>query len=158
MHVFTVIHWHICLVEMGPFLSAWLYQWSFIDWAKHSWITEIRPNREWLKANGNVAFSFRENTHFYVLFFSWHNGICFLVIIEQNDKVAENNSHKIRRTWYFQTGLYSVLTGNIRQNKSHNTSRFGTLKTASAIPCFRHGLDNVLMIKPQVHWHMKKKS
>lgn len=127
--MFTATNWHNSLVEVGPFLSAWLYQWSFIDWAKSSWITEIRPNRKWLKANGNVPSSFRENTHFYItFFFFWHNGICFLVITEQDDKVAENNSHKIRRTWYFQTWLYSVLTGNIRQNKSQNTSCFGTWK------------------------------
>lgn len=157
MHVFTVIYCHNCLVEMGPFLSVWLYQWSFIDWAKSSWIAEIRPNRKWWKANGNVAFSFRENTYFYIPFF-WHNGICFLVIIEQDDKVAENNSQKIRRTRYFQTWLYSVVTGNIRQNKSPNMSCFGTLKMASAVLCFRHRLDNVLIIEPKVHWHMKKKS
>lgn len=98
-----------------------------------------------------------EKIHIFTSLF-WHTGICFLVITEQDDKVAENNSHKIRRTWYFETGLYSVVTGNIREKKWHNMSCFGTLKMASALPCFRHSLDNVLIIKPEVHWQMKKKS
>lgn len=163
MHVFIVIHWHNCLVGMGTFLSVWLYRWSFIDWAKSSWITEIRPSRKWLKANGNVAFSFREKTHFYIplLFFFLHNGKCSLIITEQDDRVAENNSHKIRRTRYFQTWLYSVVTGNIRLSKSRNTSCFGTLSMASPLPLFRacpctHGISKeglrVIHSKPEAGW------
>lgn len=70
-------------------------------------------------------------------FFFQRNGVCFL-IIEQADKIAENNSYKTRGTWGFQTGLYSVIPGSIWQNKSHNTDCLRAPKMASASPRFRH--------------------
>lgn len=78
-----------------------------------------------------------EKIHIFTSLFLQHNGKCFL-IIEQADKIAENNSHKTRRTWCFQTGLYSVVPGTFRQNKSRNTDGWGTPKMASALPRFRH--------------------
>uniref|UniRef100_A0A8B9V8W7 Nucleolar protein 4 n=1 Tax=Anas zonorhyncha TaxID=75864 RepID=A0A8B9V8W7_9AVES len=53
---------------------------------------------------------------------------------EYADKVAENNSPEIIKTWCFQTGLYPLLTESIWQNKSQNVGCLRALKISFALP------------------------